>query len=217
MNHFSEKPLYVEAFIRRNGATWLRALLCALTLNAVLFALMPHLLHSVDQIPAYERIVSHIHVVRIKQPESPVKRKIETPPEPPPKRPLAKRALQQPLKSKLTLPFELNPRLPAGPDTLTLPALPPAPVDISGFGEAFSADDLDAPLTVLARIPPIYPYQAKQRGIEGWVTVQFLVDDNGRVSQVTVKESQPPGLFKRQCDSLCLRVRLSPAGWGAFP
>lgn len=196
MNHPPEKSSYFEALMRRNVATWVWAVLCALTLNTALFALMPHLLHSVDQTPAYEQIVSHINVVRIKQSESPVKKKAKPPPEPPPRRPLANRAVRQPIKSKLTLPFEVNPRLPAGPGTLNLSALKPAAVDISDFDEAFLSDDLDAPLTVMARIPPIYPYQAKQRGIEGWVTVQFLVDDNGRVSQVSVKESRPPGVFE---------------------
>lgn len=196
MNHPSERSLYFEALIRRNGATWLWAGLCALTLNAALFALMPHLLHLADQAPAYEKIISPINVVRIRQPESPVKRKAEPPPEPPPKRPLAEKTPRKPIKSRLTLPFELNPRLPSGPGTLTLPALPPAAVDVSGFDEAFLSDDLDDPLTVMARIPPIYPYQAKQRGIEGWVTVQFLVDEKGGVGRVSVKESRPPGVFE---------------------
>ncbi len=46
-----------------------------------------------------------------------------------------------------------------------------------------------------ARIPPMYPYQARRRGVEGWVAVRFLVDTRGRVSHLAVTASQPPGVF----------------------
>ena len=54
-----------------------------------------------------------------------------------------------------------------------------------------------------SQIPPIliasgemvYPQDAKAEGIQGHVTLSYDVDINGRVQNVTVIESSPPGIF----------------------
>ncbi len=181
--------------MRRSWITWLWAAIGALGLNVALFAAMPHLLQPVSADRVFDQVVSHVNVIRIKRPEIPVKHRTEKPPEPPPKRSVPDKVVKQPIIAKLALPFEVNPRLPAAPGTLNLPALMPAKLDVSAFADVFSAGELDAPLTVLARIPPVYPLQAKKRGIEGWVKVHFLVNEDGQVEKVTVQESNPQGLF----------------------
>jgi len=82
--------------------------------------------------------------------------------------------------------------------------------DQLSLGELFAAGDLDAPLTVISRIPPVYPLHAKQRGIKGWVQVRFVVQEDGRVTDITIQESQPAGVF----DASVLR---SVAGWRFKP
>jgi protein TonB len=153
---------------------------------------MPYLLHPIQTKPDFEQIVASINVVRIKQPDTPVKRKSEEilKPLPDPQQP--KPTPRLPVKVDLVLPFAVNPKLPAGPDTLVLP---PAALDTAGFEDIFSMGELDAPLTVLARIPPDYPLHAKHRGIEGWVRVGFVVHEDGSVGNVAVLESKPPGIF----------------------
>jgi len=59
----------------------------------------------------------------------------------------------------------------------------------------FNASDLDLPPTAVVRTNPVYPYRARQRNIEGVVEVKFLVGVDGKVSQVQILSSNPPGLF----------------------
>jgi protein TonB len=191
----TEKAAYFETLVRRNGIAWIWGTAAALGLNLMLFAVMPHLLHPVPDKPVFQQVVSHVNVIRFRQTETPVKRQTEKPPEPPRKQKPPEATLNKPLKARLTLPFAINPRLPDGPDTLSLPSMPPESFMADGLADTFSAGDLDSPLTVLTRIPPIYPLLAKRRGVEGWVRVRFVVNEDGRVDKVTVVKSQPPGIF----------------------
>ena len=89
--------------------------------------------------------------------------------------------------------FEINPKLPAGAGI----ELPVAPVDMTNLGlqNVFDTGDLDRPLTVLTRMPPFYPLAAKRKGTKGWVKVKFIVNELGRVEEVTIVDAQPPGVF----------------------
>jgi periplasmic protein TonB len=195
---------YMETLERRHWTTWLWALAGALGLNAALFGFMPYLQHPDQVRPAFERPLNDIQVIRIKRPESRVKRKSDPPPEPPPPASRPRPSMAQPLQAKLSLPFEINPRLPSGPGTLALPPVQAEAFDTSALGDAFSIGELDRPLTALVRIPPVYPLRAKHRGVQGWVRVRFVVNEDGNVGSVTVIESRPPGVFDRnvvQCVS----------------
>jgi len=187
--------LTMQATGRRNWGTWLWAVTVALGLNGVLFAIMPYLQHPDQARPEFDQLISQVNVVRVKRPESEVKKKSEMPPDPPQALERPKPQAMAPQAARLTLPFAVNPRLPAAPGSLVLPDFNLTSVDITGLGGAFTASDLDAPLTVLARMPPVYPLGAKHRGIEGWVRVRFVVDESGRVGDVTVLEGKPPGIF----------------------
>ena len=187
---------YLETLMRRNWMTWLWALVGALGLNLALFGLMPHLQHPATAGATIDQPLANIDVIRIKRPDSEVKRKNQEPPDPPqPKQPPP--SMERPLQARLSLPFEINPRLPSGPQTLAFPPLDSSAFDTSGLGDAFAAGDLDNPLTVLVRVPPVYPLRAKHRGVQGWVRVRFIVNEEGRVDKVAVVESQPPGVFDR--------------------
>ena len=48
---------------------------------------------------------------------------------------------------------------------------------------------------LIKRVNPIYPYNAQRRNIEGKVFLSFVVDLNGKVSDVTVLKSTPEDLF----------------------
>jgi len=62
---------------------------------------------------------------------------------------------------------------------------------------AASALELDSGFMPLSRTPPRYPYQAKRRGIEGWVRVSFTVTESGSVEDAIVEDADPPGVFER--------------------
>jgi len=187
---------------------WLQAALLACGLNLVLFLIMPALIASQPEKPAFETVVPQVSLTRLRPPEP---KKPPEPVKPPEPKPLDRptptpTALPTP---KLSLPFEINPRLPSSPTTLELP-----PVDTSlpqaSMSDLFSVGQLDGPLTTLVQIPPIYPHTAKRRNIEGWVKVKFVVDEQGTVGQVKVLAAEPEGVFEQS-------VLRCVAGWRFKP
>jgi protein TonB len=74
--------------------------------------------------------------------------------------------------------------------------LPRGPVVELGGGFVFEAGDLDQPPREVVKTPPLYPLSARQREIEGYVQVRFLVDERGRVSELSVLDSSPRRIFE---------------------
>ena len=213
---------YFHALTRRTWATWLGAGLVAAGLNLVLFLSMPHLVDPTPAPSTIDTLVAQVNVIRMKRPDTDVRRK---PPEPPPKppepEPVPKKTdttPRRPVRAKLTLPFEVNPRLPGGPDSLVLPPLESAPmVDRGALEGTFTTSQLDGPLTTLTRIPPVYPVRARRRGIQGWVKVAFVVDENGRVGDVSIIEADPEGLFERSVERCVRGWRFKPGTVEGMP
>ncbi len=201
---------YLDDITSYNRLTWVGAVAAALGLNLLLFLLMPRLMHQSPALPTIEKIVPNVQVTRLHRPEQEKKREIK-PPEPPPPPPEtnARSAPDRPAKPELKMPFEINPRLPSGPNTLNLPPLKTGPM-MPGNVNIFSEGELDAPLTVLVRIPPVYPLRARRLGIEGWVKVSFFVNKSGKVENIRILEADPENVFDssvRQCVS---RWRFKP-------
>ena len=165
----------------------------ALLINLALFGLMPYLLTRDGGEAKNQDLAIPVNVIRLKQPESPVKRTPEKRPEPPPPKQTVKPPQAKAVPTKLSLPFAINPRLPSSPSTLNLPVMPPGRIGLPT--DIFNDGDLDAPLSVVVRVPPVYPLGAKNRGTEGWVKVRFIVNEDGTVHGVTVVDSQPQKTF----------------------
>lgn len=210
---------YLNALNRRKWSTWAWAASMALAMNLMLFAIMPYLLHRQPAKPVYDQLVSHINVIRINRPDSTAPRKIVKPPEPPEKRKELppKSPARQPLQAKLTLPFEINPRLPGGPDTLELPPLETAAFHIPAMQDVFGTGDLDGPLTSLGRIQPVYPIAAKRRRLQGWVKVKFVVNEQGTVERVTIVDAKPPGVFDHSVRRCVSKWRFKPGTVEGLP
>lgn len=194
----------------RRWTAWLGSAAAAIGMNLLLFTAMPHLQRPMNEAPAFDGEINQVNVIRIKKPERPVQRRSEPPPKPPPAENRPQPVPQAPLQTRLSLPFAINPRLPKGPGTLALPALPAAQIDTRAMGALFSAGELDTPLTILSRMPPVYPLQAKRKGIEGWVRVRFVVTETGAVTDISIVESEPPEIFDQS-------VRRCVAGWRFQP
>jgi protein TonB len=213
-----DPAIYLETLSRRHWSTWVWATSIALAMNLMLFVSMPYLLHRQPAEPVYDRLVSHINVIRIKRPDSVVRRKTFRPPEPqekskepPPGSP------RQTLQAKLSLPFDVNPCLPGGPDTLNLPPLTADAFHLPGVQDAFAIGDLDGPLTPLGRITPVYPMDAKRRGIQGWVKVKFVVNDQGSVERLAVVDAKPPGVFDKSVIRCVSKWRFKPGTVEGLP
>jgi protein TonB len=91
------------------------------------------------------------------------------------------------------------------------PEEPPPPPDLNlsqnqnpdsdmGDSLAIATSDIDlggAPTLALVRVEPIYPQRAAQRGIEGWVEVEFTITAAGTVKNPRVTAYEPSSVFNR--------------------
>ncbi len=86
--------------------------------------------------------------------------------------------------------------LETGPRTLSPePATPTRPVGTQAFQSAAALLPLGDLQRVSAR-DPVYPPQALQAHVEGWVEMEFLVTASGTVEGITVLDAQPTGVFE---------------------
>ena len=206
----------IHAHWSRPFLLWSAAILFSLILNIALFGLMPGLSTGVAERPGKTEPLRMLDVVRIKRSDPPPPPKKEHIPKP---ETMATHqgavvkvpAQVHPIIDKLPrLDFDINPRLPAGPLVLPSPAMETVDFGAPAMDGIFSIGDLDAPLTPLVRIPPIYPIQAKRRGIEGWVKVTFLVNQQGLVEKIKISNSHPTGVFDQSAIRSVSTWRFNP-------
>ena len=68
----------------------------------------------------------------------------------------------------------------------------------------------DRDVIPLVRIAPDYPPRALNRGIEGWVLVQFTISANGSVTDAVVIDAEPKGTFDEAALKAIARWRYNP-------
>jgi protein TonB len=78
---------------------------------------------------------------------------------------------------------------------------------MSNIGGAGGADRDAVPLV---RIEPDYPMQARQRGQEGWVVLEFTISTAGTVKDVAVVASEPGTVFDRAAVQAVRRWKYNP-------
>ncbi len=118
-------------------------------------------------------------------------RKIPDQPPPPEKRPpLPPMQMQQTRISQNKLP------------TMDMPNLD-IPLQTDRFsgslinGIQMGVGEISTNVIPLVRIPPRYPMRAANRGIEGWVKVEFTITEQGTVKDAMVADAQPGTIFNR--------------------
>lgn len=198
---------------------WISAASATLLLNSILFLMLPILIHPSSPTDNGAERIDAIEVIRLRQEEPPVRKKREKPPEPPEEKPEPRKDIvaTQPVKTpKLTLPFELNTRLPQVAADFQLPA-----ADSIRFGHSIDGSvgmhELDAPLTPVSRIPPVYPLRARRNGIEGWVRVAFEVETTGHINNIRILEADPAGVFEKSVMACVKRWRFNPGTVEGIP
>lgn len=75
----------------------------------------------------------------------------------------------------------------------------------------------DSDVQPIVRIPPVYPNGALERGIEGWVLIEFLVTETGAVVDPVVLDSDPPGTFDRAARRAVVKWKYKPMMVGGKP
>ena len=204
MNAFSSSPAPAMPPEQRRPwpriLVWVLAILFSAGLNLFLFGIMPGMISAVPNGPDSLDDVQAMAVVRVKRVEAPARRKERPkPPKPVPPKTMPRKQIQasqpRPDITPQRLPFELNAGLPVTDFAFSLP--PVAKFEMAGpaMKDFYLADELDAPLVALVKVPPIYPIRASRRGIQGWVTVSFLVNANGLVDDIQVVAAKPKGVF----------------------
>ena len=77
-----------------------------------------------------------------------------------------------------------------------------------GGGGGLSGFDTD--VVALRKVDPKYPTKALQAGIQGYVTMDVIIDATGSVTKVTVVESEPGRLFDRAAIQAMKRYKFQP-------
>jgi protein TonB len=104
--------------------------------------------------------------------------------------------------------------LPMSVPAFTVPGLPaaaPAAHDGMVFGEVDEPATLDSTFD----LERFYPIDARAHGIEGRSTIAIDIDDEGRVVNVVVNDSTPPGVFESAADRLARTLHFRPARRGS--
>ena len=110
------------------------------------------------------------------------------------------------------------------PPPMEQPQMAPQQADATDSGFDFSANvdadiALDGGLALesgdgeylpIVKVQPVYPRRALQRGIEGFVIVEFTVDKTGAVKNPVVVQAEPEGLFNRAAVDAALKFKYKP-------
>lgn len=75
------------------------------------------------------------------------------------------------------------------------------------IGPGFEADGNYLPII---KVKPFYPRRAQQRGIEGYVLLEFVITTSGAVRDPVVVEAKPPGIFDRAAIQAALKFKYRP-------
>lgn len=68
----------------------------------------------------------------------------------------------------------------------------------------------DSDVQPIVRVPPQYPIRAAERGIEGWVLIEFTVTATGSVVEPTVIDADPPNTFNRAAMRAVVKWKYKP-------
>jgi protein TonB len=199
---------------------WIFSIGFAIFFNLLLFSFMAMLVKKRVEIENAAEFVESVNFIRIKK-TLPHKEKIKK--QQPTKKPKQIKLIKKVdmlaavhKKVELNIPFELNPKLPplSGIPILNItPNLTPIP----HIKSTFSIGELDSPLIPIVKFPPIYPLYARRVGIEGWVKVRFIVNENGKVSHIKIIKSQPKDVFDQATIKAISRWRFSPPTVDGIP
>jgi protein TonB len=194
--------------MRRNSwPVFTCALGLALAVNFILFALIPHLARTdIPRLVPFRR--QPIHFFKEVPPEPEVVKTVEEvvekeipPPTPEPQLPQPRlpRMIQDPALEDSALP---QPTLPMAAGLTAAP--------LTNLADIYRPEDLDRAPRVSYQVPPLYPYRAKRMNISGHVRIRFDVNAEGGVENISIIESEPPGVFDEAVLSAVSQWRFHP-------
>lgn len=75
----------------------------------------------------------------------------------------------------------------------------------------YAGAQLDEPPRLLGEVQQVYPARARANDIEGSVTLSLLIDEHGRVDNVSVVSAHPSGYFEKAALDMLRKQRFTPA------
>ena len=78
------------------------------------------------------------------------------------------------------------------------------------LGNGLALESGDGEYLPIVKVAPVYPRRALQRGIEGYVIVEFIVTKQGSVRDPVVVEANPQGIFERAAMDAALKFKYKP-------
>jgi len=112
--------------------------------------------------------------------------------------------VQPPTTQTTEQPAQVRVDPPVQPTRTTTPSETPA------LAAARPAQAPTPELKLLGAIRPVYPRNALQRRIEGYVDLSFRVEADGSVKEIKVIAANPANLFEREAISAMQRARFQP-------
>lgn len=85
--------------------------------------------------------------------------------------------------------------------------------DVGGdmaIGGGLALEGGDGEYLPIVKVAPVYPRRALQRGIEGYVIVEFTVTKAGTVTNPFVVEANPEGIFEEAAMDAALKFKYKP-------
>jgi protein TonB len=177
-------------------------LLIALTLSLAvtlgLFFLMQSLIVNSGPALSDPPVGSVLDFVRVKEEEQ-IERK-ERKPQKPPKPEAPPPQMQQPAPEAVSPDAAAGAAMDFSADVSTEVALDGGLALEGGDGEYLP----------IVKVAPVYPRRALQRGIEGFVIVEFTVTTSGSVRDPVVVEANPAGIFEQAAMDAALKFKYKP-------
>jgi len=102
--------------------------------------------------------------------------------------------------------------------TVSVP-LPTRRIAAPSFGGKLvhELDEVDRQPRLVKRLPPLYPFEAKRKKIQGKVIIKVIVNKEGKATEPVVLESHPKGVFEAAALRAVKRWRFRPATKGGNP
>lgn len=173
------------------------ALVLSLGITLVLFYVMQSLIKSGGSALTEPPRGSVLDFVRVKKEEAAQKKERKPRKPPPPKEPPPQ--MNQPQLDAS------SPNSEGGGMNFTADAV----ADVA-LGSGLGLESGDGEYLPIVKVAPVYPRRALQRGIEGYVIVEFTVTVQGSVKEPFVVEANPEGIFERAALEAVAKFKYKP-------
>lgn len=183
--------------IVRSGARYVIAGTLAMSMTFVLFWGMQRLIAGGNEVMSEPVKGNVLDFIRLKKEEAVVKkeRKVQKPAKP-----------KEPPPQMTTPPMQQsNPNASATKNSFV--------ADIqadTGLSGGLSLDSNDGDYLPIVKVAAVYPRRAQSRGIEGFVVVEFTVTKTGAVTNPTVVQAEPEGVFDRAALDAVVKFKYKP-------